>query len=216
MESVHQDNIFLIKDFSTPKEMWEALRDCLCQMTSVSQFFLLCSLMAMSVSEDNNISSHIIKIGAVGSWLCKLCKNGMILIEDVQTASLIASLPETFTSVTSPFKQREDTRFKYVSKAVVCHIMTCKNQANQLTSTFSSTLTPPKLRICSLILNLLPWSRRKARRKTPLTCLTPVRVPVRSVRGNITTLALACRKRTRTWTQSKMTSSNNSPPEKWT
>lgn len=103
MESIHEENIFLIEDCATPKEMWDALRDCHRQMTSGSQFYPLWSLMAMSVTDDDNISSHIIKIGTLGSPLRKLCKNGMISIEDVQTASLIASPPESFTSVTSPF-----------------------------------------------------------------------------------------------------------------
>lgn len=127
MESIHKDNIFLIEDCSSLKEMWEALRDRHRQMTSGSRFYLLRSLMAMSVTDDNDISSHIIKIGSLGSRLCKLCKNGMISIKDVQTASLIASLPESFTSVTSPFEQHEDAKFKDVSKAVKGHIVTRKN-----------------------------------------------------------------------------------------
>lgn len=127
MESIHEDNIFLIEGCSTPKEMWEALRDRHRQMTSGSRFYLLRSLMAMSVTDDDDISSHIIEIETLGSQLLKLCKNGLIAIEDIQTASLIASLPESFTSVTSPFKQREDAKFEDVSKAVKGHITTRKN-----------------------------------------------------------------------------------------
>lgn len=85
--------------------MWDALRDQNRQMTSGSRLFLLHSLMAMSVSDDHNISSHIIEIGTLGSRLCKLCKNGMISVRDIQTVSLLASLLESFTSVTYPFEQ---------------------------------------------------------------------------------------------------------------
>lgn len=80
--------------------------------------------MAMSVTDNNDVSSHIIEIGTLGSRLRKLCKNGTIAIEDIQTVSLIASLPESFTSVTSPFKNCEDARFDDVCKAVKVYIVT--------------------------------------------------------------------------------------------
>lgn len=94
MESIHKENIFLIEDCTTPKEMWEALRSLHQQMTAGSQFYLLRSLMAMSVSSKDGISAHIIEIGSVGAQLRKLCQNGMVSIEEIQTASLITSLPE--------------------------------------------------------------------------------------------------------------------------
>lgn len=100
--------------------------------------------MAMSVTDDDDISSHIIEIGTLGSRLRKLCKNGMISIEDVRTASLTASLPKSFTSVTSPFEQREDAKLEDVSKAVKGHIVTRKNRANQLLANPSSTANSAK------------------------------------------------------------------------
>lgn len=99
----------------------------------------------MSVTNDDDISSHIIKIRTLGSRLRKLFKNGLIAIEDIQTASLIASLPESFTSVTSPFEQREDAKFEDVSKAVKGHIMTRKNRANQLSANPPSTANSVKI-----------------------------------------------------------------------
>lgn len=144
MESIHEENIFLIEDCTSPKEMWEALRDRHRQMTSGSRFYLLRSLMAMSVTDDDDISSHILEIGALGSRLRKLCKNGLISIEDIQTASLIASLPESFTSVTSPFEQHEDAKFEDVSKAVKGHIVTRKNRANQQSANPTSTANAVK------------------------------------------------------------------------
>lgn len=69
----------------------------------------------------------------------------MISLEDIQTASLIASLPESFTSVTSPFEQHEDAKFEDVSKAVKGHIVTHKNRANQLLANPSSTANSAKI-----------------------------------------------------------------------
>lgn len=69
----------------------------------------------------------------------KSCKKGLISVEDIQTALLIASLPESFTSVTSPFEQREDAWFNNVSKAVKGHVVTRKNRANQSSAATSST-----------------------------------------------------------------------------
>lgn len=94
--------------------------------------------MAMSVTNDDNISSHIIKIGTVGARLRKLCRNGMISIKDIQTASLISSLPKLFSSVTSPFEQREDAKFDDVCMAVKGHVVTRKNQLHQTTETSST------------------------------------------------------------------------------
>lgn len=95
--------------------------------------------MFMSVSNDDEISAHIIEIGAVGARLKKLCQNGMILVEDIQTASLIASLPETFSSVTSPFEQREDARFDEVSISVKGYVVMKKNRQHQTSAATSST-----------------------------------------------------------------------------
>lgn len=139
MESIHEDNIFLIEDCTTPKEMWTALQGRHRQMTSGSRFYLLRTLMSMSVADDEDISAHIIEIGSVGAKLRKLCKNGSISIEDIQTASLIASLPESFTSVTSPFEQREDVNFDELSRAVKGHVVTRKNRINQSSAAASST-----------------------------------------------------------------------------
>lgn len=96
--------------------------------------------MSMSVIEEKAVSAHIIEIGSVAAKLRKLCKNGSISIKDIQTASLIASLPESFTSVTSPFEQREDVQFDELSRAVKGHVVTRKNRANQSSASASSTV----------------------------------------------------------------------------
>lgn len=85
----------------------------------------------MSVSDDEDISSHIIDIGTVGAQLQKLCRNGIFSINNIKTASLVASLPKTFTAVTSPFKQCEDVSLSEVCVAVEGHVVTWKNRANQ-------------------------------------------------------------------------------------
>lgn len=95
--------------------------------------------MSMSVTNDDDVSSHIIEIGSIGARLRKLCKNRLISVEDIQTASLIVSLPESFTSVTSPFEQREDARFDDVSKAIKGLVFTRKNRAKQSSAATSST-----------------------------------------------------------------------------
>lgn len=108
-------------------------------MTSGSHFYLLRTLISMSVIDDEEVSAHIIEISLVGAKLRKLCKNGSISIEDVKTASIIASLPESFTSVTSPFEQREDVQFDELSRAVKGNDVTRKNRVNQSSAAASST-----------------------------------------------------------------------------
>lgn len=100
--------------------------------------------MAMSVTDDEDILSHIIRLERWDLDYENFAKNGMISIEDIQTASLIASLPESFTSVTSPFEQHEDTKFKDVSKSVKGHIVTRKNRVNQLSANPLSTANSAK------------------------------------------------------------------------
>lgn len=93
----------------------------------------------MSVSENDKILSPIIEIGTIGARLRRLCKNGMILIDDIETASLIASLPESFTAVTSPFEQKEDVTFSDVCVAVKGHVVTRKNRAQQSAAASTSS-----------------------------------------------------------------------------
>lgn len=139
MESIHPENIFLIEECLTPKEMWTSLKNRHQQMTAGSRFLLLRTLMSMSVTNEDDISSHIIEIGSLGTRLRKLCVNGMISIKDVQTASLIASLPDSFSSVTSPFEQRENAEFEEVCIAVKGHIITRKNQQQKTSAATTST-----------------------------------------------------------------------------
>lgn len=98
-------------------------------------------LSSLYISDDYDISSHIIEIGSVGAQLKRICNNSRISIEDIQTASLILSLAETFTSVTSPFKQHEEATFKYVSRAVKGHIVSRKNRFNQSATNSSTSIT---------------------------------------------------------------------------
>lgn len=108
-------------------------------MTAGSRFYLLQTLMSMSVTDDDDLSSQIIEIALIGTGLWKLCKNGVISVEDIQTASLIASIPDLFTSVTSPFEQHEDVRFDDVSNAFKGHVVARRNQAHQASAATSST-----------------------------------------------------------------------------
>lgn len=119
--------------------MWNALKGRHQHISAGSRFFHLRTLMSMSVSNNEDISSHIIEIGTVGACLCKRCKNGLILVDDTEKASLIASLPESFTAVTSPFEKREDVSFSEVCVAVKGHVVTRKNRANQTAAVFTSS-----------------------------------------------------------------------------
>lgn len=73
--------------------------------------------MSKSIKNEEDIGAMIPEIKAIGAKLEKLSKDGKITVEDVQVASLTAALPESFTSVTSPFEQRNHVDFEDLCKA---------------------------------------------------------------------------------------------------
>lgn len=142
--TVHEDNIEIMQGNKTPKTMWTALKNTHHHTSAGSRFFYLRSLMTVSAEEEDDIPALILEIKSLGTKLTKLCKDGKITIEDIQVASLTTLLPESFTSVTSPFEQEETVKFEDVCKAVRNRIVTRKNRSANIEASTNSSANVAK------------------------------------------------------------------------
>lgn len=137
IEIIHPDNIDALDGASNPKDMWHRLKSAHLHESSGSRYFLLRSLMAKEADSSDNIPSLILEIQSLGVKLKKLCKIGMISVEDIQVASLTSALPDSFAGVTSSFKQQEVVKFADVAKAINSHVLNRKNRTINQTSSSS-------------------------------------------------------------------------------
>lgn len=87
--------------------------------------------MTSQVADDPEaIVEHLLEMSRVAGRLRKLCPNGTIKIDDLEIASLTASLPLTFSSVLSQFERQDSARPKDAANAVRDELVTRKNQSN--------------------------------------------------------------------------------------
>lgn len=107
--------------------------------------------MGSRVEDDPEaINQHLIDMSKTAGRLRKLCPDGKISIDDLEIASLTASLPQSFSVVISPFERHDHARPKDASNAVRDELITRRNRSNtsQLTSSSanwvkSKSTTPP-------------------------------------------------------------------------
>lgn len=82
--------------------------------------------------EDNfdSILEHLSEMSKVAGRLRKLCKYGKISVDNLEVASLTASLPSTYSTVTSSFKRQDSVNAKAVAAAVREEIVTRRNRGD--------------------------------------------------------------------------------------
>lgn len=129
--SIHHENIELISHTTVPKEMWELLRSTHQRSTAGTRFYYIRQLMTSQVADNHEaITKHLIEMSRVAGRLRKLCPQGTISIDDLEIASMTASLPSSLSVVLSPFKHQDEARPKDAANAVRDELITWKNRAN--------------------------------------------------------------------------------------
>lgn len=98
---MHEDNIDLLVEAPNLKSMWTCLEAEYHHTLAGTQYHLLRSLMGLHVGEDNNTINHLLNISKLGTILRKMCRDGKILVDDIEVAALTSSLPTSFSGVTS-------------------------------------------------------------------------------------------------------------------
>lgn len=129
IKSIHPDNIDMISHTTTPKDMWEALKSTHQRSTAGTRFFYIRELMGSRVEDESDaIIQHLISVSKTAGRLRKLCVDGMISIDDLEIASLTASLPSSFAAVLGPFERQELSRPKDAANAVRDELITRRNR----------------------------------------------------------------------------------------
>lgn len=130
LENIHEDNIGFIMDISDPKLMWQEPEEAHLLNSLGYHYYYLQMLMALSTPEKDGIKDHLMQIDTIRTSLNKICVDGKISIDDIEVAALTASLPSTFSLVTSHFKRKSEVRYKEGSNAVWSAAMNNKSCIN--------------------------------------------------------------------------------------
>lgn len=139
ISSIHHENIELLSHTTIPKEMWESLRSTHQRSTAGTRFYYIRQMMTCQLADESEaITEHLIEMSRVAGRLRKLCPRGMISIDDLEIASMTASLPSSFSVVLSPFERQEDARPKDAANAVRDELITRKNRSNLQSGSTSS------------------------------------------------------------------------------
>lgn len=71
-------------------------------------------LMGLPVPDEDGVRDHLLRVDRIGTSLNKICTDGNITIKDIKVAALTASLPSTFSLLTSHFERQLNVRYKEV------------------------------------------------------------------------------------------------------
>lgn len=135
MSSIHEDNISLIVQYTDPSKIWEALKHSHMNTSSGTKFYHLRVLMNTSYVDGEDMNQHLMLISKTATCLRKLCKNGLLSVDDIENAAVISSLPEKFSAVTTHFEQQATIDNKALTDAIRSSVVTNKNRVNTLSST---------------------------------------------------------------------------------
>lgn len=91
--------------------------------------------MNTSYVDGEDMNQHLMLISKTATCLRKLCKNGLLSVDDIENAAVISSLPEKFSAVTTHFEQKAAIDNKALTDAIRSSVVTNKNRVNTLSST---------------------------------------------------------------------------------
>lgn len=111
IDSIHEDNIDLLVEAKTAKSMWNSLETAHHHTSAGTRYHLLRSLMALQVSDDDDIIDHLLNISKLGTRLRKMCRDGKISVDDIKVAALTSSLPSSFAGVTSRYESQDQVTY---------------------------------------------------------------------------------------------------------
>lgn len=131
LENVHEENINLIMNINSPREMWNELQSSHLLNSFGTRYYYLGSPMGLSVPDEDSVKDHLLLLDNIGSSLSKISVDGKISIEDIKIAALISSLPPSFNSVLSHFERLPEVNYKSVSDAVRGAVVNNKNRVGQ-------------------------------------------------------------------------------------
>lgn len=103
--SIEQSQYPLIKDCSTAKDMWEALKQYHEKTTAASQLSLLIRLCDAKVGEEGDVEKHLLDMDVLFE---QLQSAGLVLDEKLQIAMVLRSMPESYHFLASTLEARPD------------------------------------------------------------------------------------------------------------
>lgn len=112
LENVHEENINLIMNITSPREIWNELQSSHLLNSSGTRYCYLRSLMCLSVPDEDRVKDHLLLIDNIGSSLRMICIDGKISIKDIKIAALTSSLPSSFNSVLSHIERLPEVNYK--------------------------------------------------------------------------------------------------------
>lgn len=130
LSSIHEDNISLIVMHTDPAKIWAELKHTHMNTSSGSKFYYLRLLMNTSYTNGEDIGTHLTTISKMATCLRKLCKKGMLSVDDIKNASVISSLPDKFSAVTTHFEQQDVIVNKHLTDAIRASVINTKNRNN--------------------------------------------------------------------------------------